>query len=63
MPNNDDNSDEDEDGNEGDDTIFVENLVWEDIGNDIVIPYIPDHYCGLHGLEDVMENLFQTVLG
>ena len=43
---NDDDSYEDKDGNAGHDTIFFVNLVWEDIGDDIIIPEIPDHYCG-----------------
>ena len=60
--NNDYDVDKDEDGNYGDDTIFVEKLVWEDIDDDIVIPYIPDHYCGPHGLKEGVEKLFQTVL-
>ena len=62
FQNNNDDSDEDEDGNSGHDNIFVGNLVWEDIDNDLVMLYIPEHYCGTHGLKEVVEKLFQTVL-
>ena len=37
--------------------------MWEDIDDDIVIPDIPNHYCGPHGLKEGVEKLFQTVLG
>ena len=43
FQNNNDNSDEDEDRNAGNDTIFVKNLVWEDINDDVVIPDITYH--------------------
>ena len=59
---NSDNIDKDKDRNAGDDTIFFENLVWEDIGNYLVIPDIPDNYCGTHGLKEGVENLFQTFI-
>ena len=49
--NNNDDSDEGKDGNSSNDTIFVDNLVWEDIDDGIVIPVIPDRYCGPHGLK------------
>ena len=55
-------SDKDKDGNYGDDTIFVDNLVWEDIDNYLVIPYIPDHYCGPHGFKEGVKKLFQTII-
>ena len=37
--------------------------MWEDIDDDIVIPDIPNHYCGPHGLKEGVEKLFQTFLG
>ena len=43
--NNDADSDKDKYGNAGDDTIIVDNLVWEDTENDLVIPDILYHYC------------------
>ena len=52
FQNNNDDSDKYKDGNAGDDTIFVDNLVWEDIENDLAIPDIPDHYCGPHGFKE-----------
>ena len=42
FQNNNYDSDKYEDRNAGNDTIFVDNLVWEDIDYDIVIPDIPD---------------------
>ena len=60
--NNNNDSDKYKDGNYGDDTIFVDNLMWEDIDNNLVIPDIPDHYCGSHGFKEGVENLFQTVI-
>ena len=48
---NNDDSDEGEDGSSDNDTIFVDNLVWEDIADGLVIPYIPDHYRDPHGLK------------
>ena len=60
--NNDDDSDKEKYVNYGDDTVFGKKLVWEDIYNDLVIPDIPDHYCGPHGLKKGTENLFKTVL-
>ena len=48
FQNNNDDSEKYKDGNNVDDNIFVDNLVWEDIDNDIVIPDISDHYCGPH---------------
>ena len=49
--NNSYDSGKDEDRNSGDDNICGDNLVWEDIDNDLVIPDIPDHYFGPHGLK------------
>ena len=49
--NNKDDSDEEKDVNAGNDTIFVDNLVWEDIDNDLVIPDMPYHYCVMHGFK------------
>ena len=60
--NNDDDSDKEKYINYGDDTVFGKKLVWEDIYNDLVIPDIPDHYCGPHGLKKGTEKLFKTVL-
>ena len=51
FQNNNYDSDKDKDGNSGDDTIFVENSVWEDIDDDIVISDITDNYCGPHGFK------------
>ena len=51
FQNNDDDSDKDKYGNSGDDRIFVDNLVWEDIYGDITIPDLPYHYCSTHGLK------------
>ena len=62
FQNNNDDSDKYKDGNSGDDTIFVDNLVWEDIEDGLVIPYILDHYCGPHGLKEDFQKIFQTVL-
>ena len=50
--NNNDDSDEDKDWNSGNDTIFVDNLVWEDIDDDIFILDISDHYCGPPGFKE-----------
>ena len=52
FQNNNNDSDRYEDGNSGNDIIIVENLVWENIDDDIVIPDIPDHYCGPRGLKE-----------
>ena len=52
FQNNNDDSDKYKYGNAGDDTIFVDNLVWEDIENDLAIPDIPDHYCGPNGFKE-----------
>ena len=60
--NNHEDSDKDEDVNSGNDTIFVENLVWEDIDGGIFMQNIPDHYCVTYGFKEVVENLFQDVL-
>ena len=62
FQNNNDDSDKEKYGNTGNDTIFVDNLMWEDIDNDIFIPGIPYHYCGANGLEKGVEKLFQTIL-
>ena len=62
FQNNNHDSDKYKDGNSGDDTIFVDNLVWEDIANYIVIPDISDHYCGPHGFKEGAEKLLKTVL-
>ena len=62
FQNNNDDSDKDEDGNAGDDTIYVYKLVWEDIENNLFIPYISDHYCGPHCFEEGVEKFFLTVL-
>ena len=51
--NNNDNSDKYKEINARDDNIFVDNLVWEDIDNNLVIPDISDHYCGPHGCKEV----------
>ena len=60
--NNNDDSDKYKDGNAGDDTIYVDNLMWEDIDNALIIQDISDHYCGPHGFKEGVEKLFQTVL-
>ena len=62
QKNNDDRH-EDKDENSGDDTIFVDNLVWENTDNDIVIQDIPYHYCGPFGLNEGMYTLFKTDIG
>ena len=62
FQNNNYDSDKDKDGNSGDDTIFVENFVWEDIDDDLVISDITANYCGPNVLKEGTENLFQTVL-
>ena len=62
FQNNNYDSDKYKDGNAGDDTIFVDNLVWEDIKNDHVIPDISDNYYGPPGFKEGVEKLFQTVL-
>ena len=49
-------------GNYSDDNIYVDNLVWEDIDNNIVIKDISYHYCGPHGFKEGAEKLFQNVL-
>ena len=45
------------------DTIFVDSLVWEDIDDDLVMPYISNHYCVPHGFKEGMDKLFQTFIG
>ena len=62
FQNNNVESEKYEEGNAGDDKKFVDNLVWEDIGNNIVILYIIYHYCGPHGFQELAEKLFQTVI-
>ena len=59
--NNNDDSYKYKDGNAGDDTIYVDNLVQEDIDNTIVIQDILDHHYGPHGFKEGVEKLFQTV--
>ena len=60
--NNNDDSDKEKYGNTGNDTIFVDNLVWEDIDNDIVITDIPDHYYGPNGLKEGVEKLYKNII-
>ena len=62
--NNDDDSekDKDENKNSGYDKFFVDNSMWEYIGNGIVIPYVLYHYCGPHGLKEGVEKLFKNTL-
>ena len=60
--NNNDDSYKYKDGNAGDDTIYVDNLVQEDIDNTIVIQDILDHHYGPHGFKEGLDKLFQTVL-
>ena len=40
--------------------MFVDNLVWEDIDNYLVISDIPYYYFGPCGFKEVVENIFQT---
>ena len=59
---NNDDSDKEKYGNTGNDTIFVDNLVWEDIDNDIVITDIPDYYYGTNGLKEGVEKLYKNII-
>ena len=62
FQNNNDYSDKYKDVNAGDDNIYVDNLVCEDIYNSLVIQDISDHYCGPHGFKEVVDKLFQNFI-